>query len=355
VRHPTGVSDRDRDRLADRIRGCLTFAALGDAAGAPIEGCSRAEAAAYGDPLREWRSLARARKAADAPAEGFEGGGGGYAWTDDTGQLDALARALVRAGGELTEEAWRAALLEWFRTSPSAERAGPTTRAMLEGRTAPGDPRVGLTNGSAMRAAPAGLVHPGDPERAVGLAWIASRPTHDTQVGAAAAGAIAAGVAVALRGAGPGLVAETCVLGAALGHGLGLRHGRAVMAPRLSDRIELAVDEARAARGLGEALDRIEAAVGTSVLAFESVPAAVGVVVATEGDPLAAVRAGVAIGGDTDTIASMAGALAGAATGLAALEPDDRDLAEPFVPEEELVEGLADLAQNPPPGHGAPA
>jgi ADP-ribosylglycohydrolase len=326
------VQPGDRDWLEDRIRGSLSCAVLGDVAGEPVEGCTREEVRTYGHPLSPVRR-------------------GRGAVTDDSGQLEALAEALVAADGDLTEEAWRAALVRWFETSPTAERAGPTTRAMLQrpaGEAPPeGDRRVGATNGSAMRVAPAGLIHPGDAEAAVELAWLTSRPTHDTQVAAAAAGAIAAGVATALRpGAGVEEVAEACVLGAALGHGLGTRHGRTVPLPRVSDRIELAVDEARAAGGLDEALDRIEAAVGTSMLAFESVPAAVGVLVASRGDPIEAVTAGVRIGGDTDTIASMAGALAGALHGVRALEPDDRALLDHVAGEAvpRLAAGLAALA-----------
>jgi ADP-ribosylglycohydrolase len=161
------------------------------------------------------------------------------------------------------------------------------------------------------------------------------------------AGAIAAGAATALRpGAGVAEVTEACALGAALGHGLGVREGRTVALPRVSDRIELAVDEGRAAGELGAALERIEAAVGTSMLAFESVPAAVGVFAAAGDDPFSTVRAGVRIGGDTDTIAAMAGALAGALHGYAAHGPDDRALLDLALPEPlaGLVPGLEALA-----------
>jgi ADP-ribosylglycohydrolase len=328
------VEPGGRDWLEDRIRGCLGVAVLGDVVGAPFEGCTQEEARTYGDPLPHVWSIA-----AEA--------------TDDTGQLEALARVLVESHGKPTEEGWRAALLHWYATSPTAERAGPTTRALLEGRDPAEDKRIGVTNGSAMRAAPCGLVHPGDPEAAVELAWFTSRHTHDTQVAAAAAGAIAAGVAVALRpGAGLAEVVEACVLGAALGNGLGVRHGRTVALPRVSSRIELAIGEARAARDMNEALERIEAAVGTSMLAFESVPAAVGVLAASDGDPFDVVRAAVRLGGDTDTIASMAGALAGALHGYAAVEPEDRAVVDLVLPGlGELVPGLAAIAaERPAPG-----
>lgn len=343
MRHPTAVPPGDRDWLEDRIRGCLACAALGDAAGEPFEQRTREEIATFGDPLEHlWA-------AGTGEAEGL-------GVTDDTGQLEALVRVLVATRGDLTVEAWHAALAEWFRGSPTAIRAGPTTRAILEGHALEparaADDRVGVTNGAAMRAAPCGLVNPGDSEAAVELAWLTSRVTHGTQVGGAAAGAIAAGVATALRpGCGVEEVTEACVLGAALGNGLGVRHGRRVALPRVSARIELALGEARAAGDLDEALERIEAAVGTSMLAFESVPAAVGVVAATGGDPFETVRAAVRLGGDTDTIAAMAGGLTGALHGFAAHEPDDRELLEIFAPATlmELVPALADLAAASPP------
>ncbi|HEX8051664.1 MAG TPA: ADP-ribosylglycohydrolase family protein, partial [Thermoleophilaceae bacterium] len=150
-------------------------------------------------------------------------------------------------------------------------------------------------------------------------------------------------VAAGLRpGAGAGEVAEACVLGAALG----VRHGRAVALPPVNERIELALDAARAARDLDDALGRIESAVGTSMLAHESVPAAVGVFAAAGGNPLEAVRAGVLIGGDTDTIAAMAGALAGALRGYACLKSGDRALLDAVTPPAlaQLVPGLAAIA-----------
>ncbi|HEX8744126.1 MAG TPA: ADP-ribosylglycohydrolase family protein [Thermoleophilaceae bacterium] len=310
----------DRDWLEDRIRGCLAFAALGDAAGEPFEDRTRAEVAAAGDPLRHLRD--------------------GGVVTDDTGQLEALARALVESGGRLTEKAWRAALLRWFRDSPTAARAGPTSRAALEGG-APGPPdgRVGVTNGAAMRAAPCGLVKAGDPGGAADLAALTARVTHDAPVAAGAAAAIAAGVAAGLR---PDArwedVCGACARGAAAHAG----------GSGLPERIGAARD---AARGGGDALERIEAAVGTSLLAIESVPAAVGAFAAASGDPLATVRAAVRLGGDTDTIAAMAGALAGALHGYAAQGPDRRALLDRVTPPalSELAAPLTALARAAPP------
>jgi ADP-ribosylglycohydrolase len=87
------------------------------------------------------------------------------------------------------------------------------------------------------------------------------------------------------------------------------------------------------------------------MLAFESVPAAVGAFAAAGGEPFETVRAAVRLGGDTDTIAAMAGALAGALHGFAAHEPDDRAVLELVSPESllALAPDLAALAAASPP------
>jgi ADP-ribosylglycohydrolase len=213
---------------------------------------------------------------------------------------------------------------------------GPTTRPLLQALAAGHDTSAigrglstrkltsfGASNGAAMRIAPAGLVHPGDIEAAVQLAWITSRPTHDTQIAAAGAGAIAAGVAHALMpGADVFSVVRACLEGARLGEALGIRAGRHVPGPNIARRIELAIEEALRASDLLDAIRRIEASVGNSVMMVESAPAAVGVFVAAAGNVLDTVAAGASIGNDSDTVAAMAGSLAGALRGIGGVPAD---------------------------------
>jgi ADP-ribosylglycohydrolase len=320
------ASEQTHERLRKHIFGSLMAAALGDAMGAATEQHTTDEIVGkYGGLLRELL----------APSEEtFSAGNQPGQITDDTSQMFALAQALIETDGELGEEAWIKALLHWAATSPMARMMGPTTRPLLEALAAGHDTAhvgrspysarkltsFGATNGTAMRVAPAGLVYPGDIEAAVRLSWVTCRPTHDTQIAAAAAGAIAAGVAQALMpGADVFTVARACLHGARLGEALGAREGRRVPGPSVPRRIELAVDEALRAASLHEALGRIEASVGNSVMAAESVPAAVGIFVAAAGDPLEAAVGGTNIGNDSDTIAAMAGALAGALRGIDAV------------------------------------
>lgn len=317
-----------RERLAEHILGSLATAAIGDAMGAATEQHNIPEIVElFGGLLRELR---------DPSPETFSYGNKAGQITDDSSQMFALAQTLIDTDGAITEQAWIATLLHWSQHSPHRHQMGPTTRPLLQAIAAGEDTATigrglsarkltsfGSSNGAAMRIAPAGIVHPGDIERAVELAWLTSRPTHDTQIAAAGAGAIAAGVAHALTpGADVFSVVQACLAGARLGEAIGIREGRRVPGPNIARRIELAVEEALRSSSPLEAITRIEASVGNSVMMVESVPAAVGVFVAGGGDPLGVVSAGASIGNDSDTIAAMAGALAGALRGIVAVPAD---------------------------------
>lgn len=341
-----------RERLAQHILGSLAATAIGDAMGAATEQHAIPEVVElFGGLLRELR---------DPSPETFSYGNKAGQITDDSSQMFALAQTMIDAGGELTEEAWIATLLHWSQHSPHRHQMGPTTRPLLQAIAAGEDTSTigrglsarkltsfGASNGASMRVAPAGLVYPGDIEGAVALAWLTSRPTHDTQIAAAGAGAIAAGVAHALTpGADVFSVVRACLEGARLGEELGIREGRRVPGPSVARRIEIAVEEALRARDPLDAITRIEASVGNSVMIVESVPAAVGVFVVGGGDPLEVVSAGASIGNDSDTIAAMAGSLAGALRGIAAVPADmfatvkavnDEDI-------EALAAGLTEIA-----------
>ena len=72
-------------------------------------------------------------------------------------------------------------------------------------------------------------------------------------------------------------------------------------------------------RGEREPVETIATLVGTSLATQESVPAAFAVLALAGDDPWLACRLGASVGGDCDTIAAMAGAVAGACCGVDAL------------------------------------
>ena len=97
----------------------------------------------------------------------------------------------------------------------------------------------------------------------------------------------------------------------------GVRRGRWVAGGDVAARILWCIDLAgRQDRTV--AVDRLVALVGTSLATQESVPAAFAMLLLHPDDPWQACCAAASIGGDTDTIAAMTGAMAGAIHGVGA-------------------------------------
>jgi ADP-ribosylglycohydrolase len=74
--------------------------------------------------------------------------------------------------------------------------------------------------------------------------------------------------------------------------------------------------------GEAEAAGLIYTLVGTSLATQESVPAAFAVLAAVPADPWRACRMAASLGGDSDTIAAMTGAIAGACHGAGSFPPE---------------------------------
>jgi poly(ADP-ribose) glycohydrolase ARH3 len=158
-------------------------------------------------------------------------------------------------------------------------------------------------NGSAMRAAPVGVVHAGDAARRAEVAARQARITHAHPIGVEAAQVQAHAVALAAtRRSFDRRTIEELASGCATAEmGAGLE--AASREPRPSDATDFA-----------EVADRL----GHEVLAHRSLPAALWIAAVAE-----SFRDGMgialALGGDADTIAAMAGAILGAAGGADAI------------------------------------
>lgn len=302
--------------LEDRAYGCLAGLALGDALGMPTEmltpeAIKRHFGALHGlAAAPEWHPHARLQPGRI---------------TDDTGQALAIARAYDDQG-RLTPENVARQLLAWADGLPPPELdvvIGPTTRqALLELRQGK-DPRSSgqpvATNGAAMRVVAAGLVNAADFDGACQDAITASLPTHRTGAALAGATAVACAVAEAVR---PGSTCASILQAAKAGAPKGLQAGEWAWSTRLEKRIELAERLVQEAADVPAALQALYDYVGVSMLAAESVAAAFGIVLLAEGDPSRAIHYGANIGGDTDTIAAIAGAICGAWQGIAPFDAD---------------------------------
>jgi ADP-ribosylglycohydrolase len=244
--------------------------------------------------------------------------------TDDTEQAVLVARLLVEGDGRLDPTRFAEALVEWERgmaAKGSLDLLGPSTKTavqrILDGVPASEAGSTGTTNGAAMRITPVGISTSADDlEVLVDAVQDASRVTHDTGLGIAGASAVAAAVSAGIDGASRAEALDVAVAAARIGE----RRGHWIAGASIADKTAWA----RGWLPTVAAADRIAAidgVIGTSVASQESVVAALALV-ALDLDPWETLCTAASTGGDTDTIAAMAGAVLGAVHGASAWSPE---------------------------------
>jgi len=311
--------------MLTRARGALYGLAIGDALGMPTQMLSRAEI------VRRWGPLLPGFEPAP-PGHPIAGGMPAGAVTDDTGQAILLARLLVKGRGTIDPHELAAALTEWERAMAergSLDLLGPSTKravaAILAGVPPEEAGATGTTNGAAMRIAPVGIavpvaLHDSTPNlrlsTLVDRTVMASCVTHNTGVALAGAAAVAAAVSAGVSGA---TIAEATALGIQAASSAA-RRGHWVAGADVAARIEWATSLV-ASHAQAEAAELIYTLVGTSLATQESVPAVFAVLAAVPADPWRACRMAASLGGDSDTIAAMTGAIAGACHGAGSFPP----------------------------------
>lgn len=269
-------------------RGALLGAACGDAVGAPFEGAATVSAS----HLMSWTS-------SDAPLR----------YTDDTAMTLVLAHHLLSTGGTIDETRLvREFAREWHSDTTRGYGAAPPRifRAVLAGvhwATVASSAFGGTGswgNGGAMRVAPVALLpHPID--QRVSLARRQAAVTHAHALAQDGAALQCAAIAHAAASAGKPL--EPADFLTTISEHLGT--------PEFLDAIAtLRVLLVSAATPM-----EFAARLGTDATALGSVPTAIALFLQASDDLEAALASAVLPGGDTDTVASMVGALAGARMG----------------------------------------
>jgi ADP-ribosylglycohydrolase len=284
----------------DRALGALYGLAIGDALGMPTQELDRSRARALlGSPARFRDAPADNPISHSLPAGSV---------TDDTLQCLLIANLLIAGGGTIEPQGLAEALLAWEREMAERGRTdllGPSTKRALAAVAAGEDlsqtGRTGTTNGAAMRITPVGIATPGEPlERLLAAVVAADRVTHDTDIAHAGAAAVAAVVSAGVGGENFEAAAPRAIRAA----------GQFGFADLFKEALRL------------DSVDAIVDRFGTGVETDESVPTAFGLARLSRGDAWEACTRAAALGGDTDTIAALAGAMVGACTGLSRLPPE---------------------------------
>ena len=321
---------------AGRAQGALYGLAIGDALGMPTQLLSRPQIVARWGPL-----LTGFEPAPDEHpiAAGHQAGD----ITDDTEQAVLLGRLLVAGHGRIDPRELADALVAWeadMTARGSLDLLGPSTRRALAAVQAGAPPEeagaTGDTNGAAMRIAPVGIATPlsatplsatplrapspgSDNSKKPSLETLvdhveqASFVTHGTSLALAGAAAVAAAVSAGVSGASVPEAIAAAIAAARIAAGRGCWVAGADVAARIEWATQLV-----SGLPLAEAADVIYRLVGTGLATQESVPAAFAALTATPDDPWLTCRFAASLGGDCDTIAAMAGAVAGACHGVAA-------------------------------------
>ncbi|GAA1248478.1 ADP-ribosylglycohydrolase family protein [Prauserella halophila] len=328
-----------RAGVRDRALGAFDGLALGDALGMPTQSMSRESIAAHYGRLEGLRDAVEHQPISPGLPAGTV--------TDDTEQAVLVARLLIDGRGRIEPHAFARALLDWEADMVRrnlADLLGPSTKRALEllesGVTPDEAGRTGTTNGAAMRITPIAIATKPGLDPLLDAVVSASRLTHNTSLGISAAAAVAAAVSAGIDEADLGSAMDHAERAAAEGAARAPWAAGGEIAPRI-----------RWARGWVRELDSealpsaIAEVIGTSVAAQESVVAAFALAEALGDRPLDALTLAARLGGDTDTVAAICGAILGARHGTSGLPADltadvrkvnDLDL-------DGVVEGLLEL------------
>ena len=149
-------------------------------------------------------------------------------------------------------------------------------------------------------------------DRFVDVVADTNRVTHDTTVANAGAAAVAAAVSAGIDGAD---LEQAAVIGIEAAR-RGAQRGHYVSGADVAARTAWARQVVRDT--VGDPLEVVYSLIGTGVATQEAVPAAFAIASLYPSDPWTACVAAAGLGGDSDTVAAMAGAILGACNGLSA-------------------------------------
>lgn len=300
------------DPRFSRAYGALAGLALGDALGMPTQAMSPQQIQTVYGHVTGLVDGDKSQPYAPGMAAGSV--------TDDTEQALLIASLLLKGHGSglnLDASEFSHALLAWEDSMierGSLDLLGPSTKAALERVRAGEDPlRVGgegTTNGAAMRVTPIGIAaSTSAPQLFADAVWSSCQVTHATRQGFQSAALVAAAVSLGID-AGAADVTDLLWKAVAFVRSLPERGAWSpepdvVAATRRA--LKLAAQPSSSPQWLAEQI-------GTAVASAQAIPMAFALL-ARDPSPRALLQAA-NLGGDTDTIGAIAGAILGASLGV---------------------------------------
>lgn len=300
------------DPRFSRAYGALAGLALGDALGMPTQAMSPQQIQTVYGHVTGLVDGDKSQPYAPGMAAGSV--------TDDTEQALLIASLLLKGHGSglnLDASEFSHALLAWEDSMierGSLDLLGPSTKAALERVRAGENPlRVGgegTTNGAAMRVTPIGIAaSTSDRQLFADAVWSSCQVTHATRQGFQSAALVAAAVSL---GIDAGAADVTDLLWKAVAFVRSLPE-RGAWSPE-PDVVAATHRALKLAAQPSSSLEWLAEQIGTAVASAQAIPMAFALL-ARDPSPRALLEAA-NLGGDTDTIGAIAGAILGASLGV---------------------------------------
>ena len=300
------------DPRFSRAYGALAGLALGDALGMPTQAMSPQQIQTVYGHVTGLVDGDKSQPYAPGMAAGSV--------TDDTEQALLIASLLLKGHGSglnLDAGEFSHALLAWEDSMierGSLDLLGPSTKAALERVRAGEDPlRVGgegTTNGAAMRVTPIGIAaSTSDRQLFADAVWSSCQVTHATRQGFQSAALVAAAVSL---GIDAGAADVTDLLWEAVDFVRSLPE-RGAWSPE-PDVVAATHRALKLAAQPASSLEWLAEQIGTAVASAQAIPMAFALL-ARDPSPRALLQVA-NLGGDTDTIGAIAGAILGASLGV---------------------------------------
>ena len=305
----TEISAKE-DTILDRAAGMLAGVAVGDALGMPSEFLTP-------DLIQKWYGGIRELTTAHPTHPHHKLPAGSV--TDDTDHTMLVAQLLLDQG-QIDPHEFARRLLEWGQSSRvQANRfVGPSTlktlAALQAGKALNEVPRGGTSVGAAMRVAPLAIVFL-DRDKLIEQVVASCAVSHYTRNAISGAMGMAFALAAALE---PGASLQSISTAAKEGAVTGREYGDWSWSPPIEKRMDYVLDWVQNVPQ-EEVLKRLYELIGVDMYAEQLLPCAIGLMGLADGDLGRAMLWAANLGGDTDTLASMTGALCGAWRGLRAI------------------------------------
>ncbi len=296
--------------LQEKIAGAIAGMVLGDAMGMPGELWPREKIRQRFTFIDEFLDGAKDNIVACYFKKGQ--------YTDDSAQAFVILNTLLEYKTVPDVKILADKLLDWVYSMNGFEinLLGASSKASLLAHSKGEDytkyTKTAATNGAAMRIAPVGCVIPWNEQELLAKTVASiSKVTHGTDTAIAGASMIAQAVASALAGRNfDEIIEDTYKI-----HDIALKLGVSTHNAKCKNRLQMALKLMKECKTDEDVSLMIYETVGTTIAMSESVPAALAVAYYCQDAKKAALMCA-NMGGDTDTIGSMAAAICGAYKGI---------------------------------------